>query len=354
MFKLDVKNFQSIESSILEIDQLTVITGTNSAGKSALVRAFAGVFLNSPAKALVRKGCEDLEVKISFAEDSYVLWKKGKNHNDYIINGDSKENVNRGAPEGIESLGVLPVDVTGSQKKRFWPQIAQQHDPVSFVLSEQGHTIAEVVVSDVEKVTHLNQALFLTEKQRREAKSKEKIRLNDLEKIRQEKKKYSPIRVISQEFSDYEKRVKALSENLWRYENLKSLYSSYDETERVLKSLNSILDLSVPNLTDLTKSKSLLTNLVFISKNLEKRNKELEGLKSISNISVPDIRVDLKKLKELHDIYKNIKTNRERLEEVSLQIRNTSAQIEENEKQIDYQLNELGICPMCRKETKDD
>ena len=42
--KVRVQNYQSIEDAEIELEGLTVITGTNNSGNSAVLRAVAGVF----------------------------------------------------------------------------------------------------------------------------------------------------------------------------------------------------------------------------------------------------------------------------------------------------------------------
>ena len=54
--KIKVENFQSIKNAEIEVEGLTVICGDNSIGKSALARAFNGVFTNLRGNAHVRKG----------------------------------------------------------------------------------------------------------------------------------------------------------------------------------------------------------------------------------------------------------------------------------------------------------
>jgi hypothetical protein len=280
-----------------------------------------------------------------------VIWKKGKNHNDYIINGDSKENVNRGAPEDIVSLKVLPVEVTGSQKKQFWPQIAQQHDPVSFVLSEQGTTVAEVVVSDVEKVTHLNQALFLTEKQRREAKSKEKIRSKDLEKVKHEKEKYSPIRAISRDFSLYQDQMKITRQKIRRYEYLNQLNMSLERTEENLSKLSLLDDLEAPSFDELSSKEKSLRILEALQRGLISKNKEILSLRGISELSIPKITYGLDEIKELHDLFLCLRKRGEELSDLSSQSNDLQTQMRANEKKISLILIELGVCPTCGKDS---
>ena len=71
--KIKVENFQSIKNTEIEVKGLTVITGENSIGKSALARAFNGVFTNLRGNAHVRNGESHSSVCVSFADGHEVL-----------------------------------------------------------------------------------------------------------------------------------------------------------------------------------------------------------------------------------------------------------------------------------------
>ena len=90
MIKVRIQNFQSIEDLTLEIDKLTVITGSNNTGKSAIVRAIRGVFQNTRGTSFIRHGKPKSTVTITFADGQTVVWEKGRGKADkptYILNG---------------------------------------------------------------------------------------------------------------------------------------------------------------------------------------------------------------------------------------------------------------------------
>ena len=72
-----LKNFQSIEDASLRVEGLTVITGTNHSGKTAVMRAIRGLFTNAPAGPLVRHGAAHLTVALTFDDGTEVVWEKG-------------------------------------------------------------------------------------------------------------------------------------------------------------------------------------------------------------------------------------------------------------------------------------
>jgi DNA repair exonuclease SbcCD ATPase subunit len=182
--RVRVQNLQSIEDATVVIDGLTVVTGPNNSGKTALMRAIRGVFVNAPAGPLVRHGCAHLTVSLTFDDGTEVVWekgwskpdRKGKTVNRYTINGQQLSGVGRGVPPEVESLGVREIPAASD---RIWPQIAQQFDGTLFLVNRPGSAVAEAL-SDVERVGKLSSALKASEKDRRSVNSELKVRRKDL------------------------------------------------------------------------------------------------------------------------------------------------------------------------------
>ena len=77
MIRVRVRNFQSIVDAEIVVDGLTVVTGQNNSGKTAVMRAVHGVFTNASGNALVRHGEDHLSVDLDFGEVKEVRWEKG-------------------------------------------------------------------------------------------------------------------------------------------------------------------------------------------------------------------------------------------------------------------------------------
>lgn len=175
MLKVRVRDFQSIEDATLEIDGLTVLTGTNNAGKSAFFRAIRGAFTNARGYDFVRQGKPHCTVDIEFDDGRTLTWKKGKGVNTYVVNGEELPKVGHGVPAEAAVFGVEPVRAANAE---LWPQIAPQITGVSFLLHEQGSAIAEAV-ADVHRVNQLSRALKDCESDKRSTRSKLKVRRKD-------------------------------------------------------------------------------------------------------------------------------------------------------------------------------
>jgi exonuclease SbcC len=174
--KVRVRNFQSIEDATVEIDGLTVVTGTNNAGKSAFFRAIRGALTNARGSDFVRHGAKHCTVDIEDTETGRTLtWKKGRSVNMYIVDGREIPKVGHGVPSEAQIFGVEPVRASNSE---LWPQIAPQITGVSFLLHESGSTVAEAV-ANVERVNLLSRALKDCESDRRSSRANLKVRRKD-------------------------------------------------------------------------------------------------------------------------------------------------------------------------------
>jgi DNA repair exonuclease SbcCD ATPase subunit len=198
-----IRNFQSIEEATLKIEGLTVITGPNNSGKTAVMRAIRGVFTNPPAGPLVRQGADYLSVTLTLDDGNEVVWEKGWEKpgqkggavNRYYLNKKLLESVGRGCPPEVEALGIRSIDA-GNDK--LWPQIAQQFDGTLFLVNRPGAVLAESL-SDVERVGKLTSALRLSEKDKRAATAELKVRRQDLLGLEAEARKWEGLDSVERE-----------------------------------------------------------------------------------------------------------------------------------------------------------
>ena len=232
MVKVRVKNFQSIKDASIKIDGLTVVTGANNSGKTALMRAIRGVFENSPHSSLLRKDEKKIEVELEFEDGQSVVWEKGPKDNSYVINGYKISGVGRGAPEELKELGVYPIDAANNT---VWPQVAKQFDGTIFLLNRSGAVLAEAL-SDVEKVGKLTSALRLSEKDRRSVSSELKIRRKDYKEQEEKVSKFDGFETIEEGIENLKEQSKTLREQSEKVRLVRSLYdrvvSSYKQVRR--------------------------------------------------------------------------------------------------------------------------
>lgn len=235
--KVRVRNFQSVEDAEITIDGLTVVTGTNNAGKSAFFRAIRGAFTNARGYDFVRNGKEHCQVDITFDDGKTLTWMKGKNVNTYIVNGAKPmAKVGHGIPPEARVFGIDPI-VAG--KLELWPHIAPQITGVSFLLHEPGSVMAEAV-ADVERVNQLSGALKACESDRRSAKGDLKIRREDATTLAERREVFAGLDDLVQELVDLEARSKKAEKIVKALANLEKLRQRWVQAKDAVTALEGL------------------------------------------------------------------------------------------------------------------
>lgn len=175
-FKVHVQNFQSIGDVSVEVSGLTVITGPNNSGKTALIRSIHGAFTNARGTSFVRQGESSAQVEVLFSDGRSLVWEKGSKVNRYEIDGAPLNRVGAGVPSEVGTLGVTSIEAAG---RELWPQFAQQFVGQIFLLNEPGSVLAEAI-ANVDKVGVLNEALRFSQTDRRAAQAELKLRQEDV------------------------------------------------------------------------------------------------------------------------------------------------------------------------------
>lgn len=180
MITVRIRNYQSIEAADLEVSGLTVLTGSNNSGKSAIFRAIHGVFTNTRGNRFVRKGKDYCTVSLDFHDGQSVMWEKGASVNRYRINGKELNKVSQKVPDEVVQMGVVPVNLSG--RDPIWPQFAHQFNGQVFLLDAPGSVLAEAI-ADVDRVGVLNEALRQAQSDYRSATSELKVRQGDVGRL---------------------------------------------------------------------------------------------------------------------------------------------------------------------------
>lgn len=235
--KVRVRNFQSIEDAEIEIKGLTVLTGTNNAGKSALFRAVRGAFTNARGSDFVRIGKDACTVDVTFDDGQTLTWEKGrKGVNSYIVNGKRFDKVGHGVPPEAQKFGVSSIRVADTE---LWPQIAPQLTGVMFLLDQPGSVIAEAV-ADVERVNQLSRALKASDSDRRTAKNDLKLRVQDGAAMQERRAAFVRLDEILQHLEGIEKRNKLGEQIAKAFGNLDKLGSRWRRASEEVRALDGL------------------------------------------------------------------------------------------------------------------
>lgn len=231
--KIRVQNFQSVEDAEIVVDGLTVLTGTNNAGKSAFFRAIRGAFTNARGSYFVRDDKPHCQVDITFDDKRTLTWKKGKGINTYVVNGKEYPKVSHGVPPEAQVFGIEPMTVG---KTELWPQIAPQITGVSFLLHETGSVIAEAV-ADVTRVNQLSRALKACESDRRSAKSDLKIRRADATTLAERHEIFAGLDEAVGKIPELEKQRKTAEKIIKALGNVEKLQRRHRDAVAAVKAL---------------------------------------------------------------------------------------------------------------------
>lgn len=243
MIRVQVRNFQSIAQSSVDIDGLTVITGPNNSGKTALMRAVRGVFTNAKGTSFVRYGADNCEVCVEFADGNTVTWEKGKTANRYTVNGKMLDKVGAGVPDEVEALGIVPITAGNAT---VWPQIAPQFTGQVFLLDQSGSVVAEAL-ADVERVGKLSRALKACDGDKRQAQSELKVRRADAKTLVAEMATFDGMDDAVAGIANIERDGLALHADQARIKELQGLAERLDEHRDQVAKLAGIESISVPS-----------------------------------------------------------------------------------------------------------
>ena len=395
-FTVHVENFQSLSDVTVKVDGLTVITGTNNAGKSALMRAIRAAFQNTKGTSYIRHGQTKTTVEVNFDDGASVRWSKGRGASDkptYVVNGGQPIHPGQAVPDEVRNLMVKPINVGN---KEVWPQFAPQFTGQVFLLDQPGSVIAEAV-SDINHVSQLNEALRSAESDKRSVASELKIRLVDQTNSAELVKKYTGlddvdafVSNIELDYSKLEKlasatavvtslrdRLAMMSDLVGCLDNVNTINIPPEEDIRLIdksmsaieyatasfaklsglsdtiRSLESMTPKDIPSDSETNECYSLITSINQLSDLLDRVETSrsvvsaLNGIDTVQDVDVNDailVYDNLVMVSSLNDkLLLAIGVEKQHNDDLELAIRDLSAIASE----VSSTLGELGECPTC-------
>lgn len=351
--KVRVRGFQSIKDATLEVKGFTVVTGTNNSGKSALVRAIRGAFQNSKGSSFVRHGEATAKVDIDFDDGKSLYWEKGKDTKPtYCVNKGALLHPGQGVPVEVEGLGVIPITAGG---KELWPQFAPQFTGQVFLLDQPGSVLAEAV-ADVERVSQLNEALRLSESDRRSANSELKVRRADLVRLTKKLERFAGLDAIQKRIEGLE-QARRKGETLQRaLETLISLRDRLAGAEGIVASLQGIEDIHPPQddtftlLGKLIKGKETLQGLRDRLVGAEGRIKKLVGISGVStDFAFTGVETALRELSEIEALKLRWLSANEKVADEEAALATEAENLASVTDELQQMLGFYSECPLCGK-----
>jgi len=317
--KIRVRDFQSLEDVSLDVDGLTVVTGANNTGKTALMRALRGAFQNAKGTSFIRHGASKTVVDLDFGEGQTLTWEKGRGKGDkptYIVNGGSPLFPGQGVPDEIREFGVRPILAGG---REVWPQLAPQFTGQIFLLDQSGSVMAEAV-ADVERVGQLNDALRMVASDKRTTSSELQVRRGDNEKLTLELKHFEGLDNLQTSVIQIESSVQLAQKLEKALFTLRELGVRYQRASTVAQFLSGVEAIVLPEegaLQELPLLQQELSSLIILQGKYAAVSTRVQVLSGIEFVVLPEdgalqdlprLQQELTSLRQLQEKYVAVST----------------------------------------------
>lgn len=261
--KITLENFMSHGTTVIELaDGLTVLTGPNNCGKSALVAALQILASNGKSKHVIRHGAKFSRVTVETDDGHTVVWHRKKTTVKYNLNGEDVHRVGQGVPEELPTTLRLDRVTTesGTSKNDYDIHFGEQKSPV-FLLNESGSRAAAFFASssDAARLVEMQHkhrtrtAACRSEAKRLEAESEQnRARLNAFEPIDGISESIKTAEVLQAEIETAAQqqrtllatisRLRAVTDQVARWRRERAILSALDRTDTTPERLQRTAD----------------------------------------------------------------------------------------------------------------
>lgn len=132
--RIELINFMSHPHTVIEpADGLTVVTGENNTGKSAVIAALQILARNTAGDFMMRHGERECRILVETHEGHILQWQRKNKTVSYTVNGRNIHRLRNAVPEDLHELLKMPlVDVDGGA---FDVHFGEQKKPI-FLLDD--------------------------------------------------------------------------------------------------------------------------------------------------------------------------------------------------------------------------
>lgn len=277
-------------------DGLTLITGENNCGKSAIAVALEAVSGHTMGNFMLRHGEKKAKVILELDNEDgahTIEWNRSKNSQGWSV--DDLED-SRGKPEILDAVLRLPQVESETSNNKYQLHIADQKDPI-FLLDETGSRAAEFFAASGDAV-HLFSMRQLQKKKVRDKTTESGLLRRQIEANEADLKKLEPVEDIRKAVDIAKLRevelVRLEKDQLQLEQHLKLRRRTLTETLKKEKRLAQLKSLKAePILKDATPLSTSIQNLDQAKKSLR-----VLSLKTTctASIAAPPEQVDTKNL----------------------------------------------------------
>lgn len=360
--KVILENFQNHGHLELEMGPLTTLSGPSNSGKSAVLRALAGLLRNDSAGMLVQEGKKSLKVSVFLDDGSSVVWEKGTSKNNYYltdVEGNTTEFIKVGAsvPEDVmKHLRIGPITLEDGTKVNI--NLHEQQEPPFLLMDTPGHVAK--ITGELTSAGKLFNAANEGNRRTKEIKKLKTLRASDLADLRSEQDKLHGVRDQLQELASAEAaagRAAEASRTATAMRNLQATYMSslgqLEEQKKILDAVSKVDQVDLSKLEALEAAKTALQNLSQQHKTLRAQEEQAQAtIDKFSDFPEVDLtlieRLDAA-AKQLRGLSSEYKTHATALERAEAEAQQATQDLES----VQQQIAEIPTCPTCGQEVHD-
>jgi len=298
MIDVEIRNFQSIEHTHVQIDGFTAIIGRSNLGKSAVIRALKAALTGAPEDNYIRhkttceravknqKSCK-CSCSVHMKSEGFdLLWTKGGDEEGYVFNGEKYTAVGKGTPEFLEAMfGLVKIG-----DDRILLQVADQFKsegggPI-FLLDAGGSVVADVL-SDVAQLDRINVAMKLAEKDRREASSQRKVREKDVLELKIRLTGYDGLDAVLGRVRQVETEENLVAQKRIKRDQIAAFKETIWTIARQVKALTEVPKIVIPEATPLVQYQKTSEGLAGYLTDTTSRQKVISSLQGIEMVVAP-------------------------------------------------------------------
>jgi DNA repair exonuclease SbcCD ATPase subunit len=350
--KVHIENFQSLEDVEFVIDGLTVITGANNTGKSAVMRALRGAFQNTRGTAFIRHGADSCSVAVEFDDGQTLKWMKGRKRTDkptYIVNGGTPIHPGQSVPEEVRALGVAPIN---AGNRELWPQVAPQFNQI-FLLDQPGSVMAEAI-ADVERVGYLNDALRQSSSDRRKANNLLVVRRSDEIRLKGELEQFEGLDEVVLVVTGIEEAIALAARIQSALESLSVLRDRRVRAAAQVEGLEPITQVVIPEDSLFTSAQGLQDEQAELIVLRDRRARISARVQKMAGIEDVELDVDMgvaENLVEARAVLENLRTRRskilDRMGTYDTELVLIEVELQKLDGSVTEMLGGLESCPVC-------
>ena len=288
--RITLENFMSHQHTVIDLaDGLTVLTGPNNCGKSAVVAALQILASNGKTTHVMRHGAKTAKITAETDDGHVICWQRKKASVSYTLDGEDIHRVGQKIPDGLHELLRMPIVEAdaGKQKVSYDIHFGEQKSPV-FLLGDPGSRAASFFAA----ASDASRLLEMTVKHRSNVKDtrQDAKRLTaELETCDKELSRLKPVEQIEVQLKQAELQFADISKTIDDVKRLASVRDGITGATAECKTWNSELE-TLRNLTappTLHDSAGLATLMTDLSQVAAVKSAALTAIEASCSLKAP-------------------------------------------------------------------